>query len=160
MYSAEEQDDPVTNANRYVLADITSFFTLLVGIYFPSVTGRFSVLYLRTVCGPWQQTPMLERYSICFLVSSSLTLLITFDPPQELWPAPTVLETCVMLRSPSPLEPLQPSPPRPSSVSSPCGTTWKNTCTNICKICTKSIHLKVNCAFEPIDHQFRPWWIR
>uniref|UniRef100_A0A3B3UMN5 Solute carrier family 12 member 5b n=1 Tax=Poecilia latipinna TaxID=48699 RepID=A0A3B3UMN5_9TELE len=30
---------PTTNANRYVLADITSFFTLLVGIYFPSVTG-------------------------------------------------------------------------------------------------------------------------
>uniref|UniRef100_A0A672R141 Solute carrier family 12 member 5-like n=1 Tax=Sinocyclocheilus grahami TaxID=75366 RepID=A0A672R141_SINGR len=28
-----------TNTNRYVLADITSFFTLLVGIYFPSVTG-------------------------------------------------------------------------------------------------------------------------
>ncbi|XP_037539756.1 solute carrier family 12 member 5 [Nematolebias whitei] len=28
-----------SNANRYVLADITSFFTLLVGIYFPSVTG-------------------------------------------------------------------------------------------------------------------------
>uniref|UniRef100_A0A4W6EHJ0 Solute carrier family 12 member 5a n=1 Tax=Lates calcarifer TaxID=8187 RepID=A0A4W6EHJ0_LATCA len=39
MYSAEDQDDPLTNANRYVLADITSFFTLLVGIYFPSVTG-------------------------------------------------------------------------------------------------------------------------
>uniref|UniRef100_A0A8C1WK58 Solute carrier family 12 member 5b n=1 Tax=Cyprinus carpio TaxID=7962 RepID=A0A8C1WK58_CYPCA len=29
----------VTNTNRYVMADITSFFTLLVGIYFPSVTG-------------------------------------------------------------------------------------------------------------------------
>lgn len=40
MYSAEEQDDTLTNANRYVLADITSFFTLLVGIYFPSVTGK------------------------------------------------------------------------------------------------------------------------
>lgn len=38
--SVEEQDDPLTNANRYVLADITSFFTLLVGIYFPSVTGK------------------------------------------------------------------------------------------------------------------------
>uniref|UniRef100_A0A3Q3L3Z5 Solute carrier family 12 member 5a n=1 Tax=Mastacembelus armatus TaxID=205130 RepID=A0A3Q3L3Z5_9TELE len=37
--SVEDQDDPLTNANRYVLADITSFFTLLVGIYFPSVTG-------------------------------------------------------------------------------------------------------------------------
>ncbi|CAG11794.1 unnamed protein product, partial [Tetraodon nigroviridis] len=37
--SVEEQDDPLTSANRYVLADITSFFTLLVGIYFPSVTG-------------------------------------------------------------------------------------------------------------------------
>uniref|UniRef100_A0A3Q4GR29 Solute carrier family 12 member 5a n=1 Tax=Neolamprologus brichardi TaxID=32507 RepID=A0A3Q4GR29_NEOBR len=39
MESVEDQDDPLTNANRYVLADITSFFTLLVGIYFPSVTG-------------------------------------------------------------------------------------------------------------------------
>ncbi|CAM4629203.1 unnamed protein product [Leuciscus chuanchicus] len=28
-----------TNTNRYVLADVTSFFTMLVGIYFPSVTG-------------------------------------------------------------------------------------------------------------------------
>ncbi|XP_048873871.1 solute carrier family 12 member 5-like [Brienomyrus brachyistius] len=32
-------DAPLTNTNRYVLSDITSFFTLLVGIYFPSVTG-------------------------------------------------------------------------------------------------------------------------
>uniref|UniRef100_A0A8C5GMI2 Solute carrier family 12 member 5-like n=1 Tax=Gouania willdenowi TaxID=441366 RepID=A0A8C5GMI2_GOUWI len=39
MQSVEDPDDPLTNANRYVLADITSFFTLLVGIYFPSVTG-------------------------------------------------------------------------------------------------------------------------
>ncbi|KAF3856627.1 hypothetical protein F7725_017350 [Dissostichus mawsoni] len=39
MESAEDQDDPLTNSNRYVLADIGSFFTLLVGIYFPSVTG-------------------------------------------------------------------------------------------------------------------------
>lgn len=35
-----DPDGPTTNANRYVLADITSFFTLLVGIYFPSVTGK------------------------------------------------------------------------------------------------------------------------
>lgn len=40
MESVEDQDDPVTSTNRYVLADITSFFTLLVGIYFPSVTGE------------------------------------------------------------------------------------------------------------------------
>ncbi|XP_054639705.1 solute carrier family 12 member 5 isoform X2 [Dunckerocampus dactyliophorus] len=39
MESVEEPDSPLTNSNRYVLADITSFFTLLVGIYFPSVTG-------------------------------------------------------------------------------------------------------------------------
>uniref|UniRef100_A0A672ZD24 Solute carrier family 12 member 5a n=1 Tax=Sphaeramia orbicularis TaxID=375764 RepID=A0A672ZD24_9TELE len=39
MESAEDPDDSLTNVNRYVLADITSFFTLLVGIYFPSVTG-------------------------------------------------------------------------------------------------------------------------
>lgn len=39
MESVEDPDDPLTNSNRYVLADITSFFTLLVGIYFPSVTG-------------------------------------------------------------------------------------------------------------------------
>ena len=34
-----DPDSPSTTSNRYVLADITSFFTLLVGIYFPSVTG-------------------------------------------------------------------------------------------------------------------------
>uniref|UniRef100_A0A672TCR5 Solute carrier family 12 member 5-like n=1 Tax=Sinocyclocheilus grahami TaxID=75366 RepID=A0A672TCR5_SINGR len=34
-----DPEAPETNTNRYVLADITSFFTLLVGIYFPSVTG-------------------------------------------------------------------------------------------------------------------------
>ncbi|KAJ8401345.1 hypothetical protein AAFF_G00385760 [Aldrovandia affinis] len=37
--SVADPDAPVTNSNRYVLSDITSFFTLLVGIYFPSVTG-------------------------------------------------------------------------------------------------------------------------
>ena len=41
LASVEGVDDPMTNSNRYVLADITSFFTLLVGIYFPSVTGGF-----------------------------------------------------------------------------------------------------------------------
>lgn len=40
MDSVEDPDDPLTSSNRYVLADITSFFTLLVGIYFPSVTGE------------------------------------------------------------------------------------------------------------------------
>jgi len=38
--SVADPDAPLTNSNRYVLADITSFFTLLVGIYFPSVTGQ------------------------------------------------------------------------------------------------------------------------
>ncbi|KAJ8257586.1 hypothetical protein GJAV_G00187370 [Gymnothorax javanicus] len=37
--SVQDPDAPVTNSNNYVLADMTSFFTLLVGIYFPSVTG-------------------------------------------------------------------------------------------------------------------------
>ncbi|XP_034552495.1 solute carrier family 12 member 5b [Notolabrus celidotus] len=36
---ADPDSPPTTGSNRYVLADITSFFTLLVGIYFPSVTG-------------------------------------------------------------------------------------------------------------------------
>lgn len=35
-----DPDIPASSSNRYVLADITSFFTLLVGIYFPSVTGK------------------------------------------------------------------------------------------------------------------------
>ncbi|XP_058499527.1 solute carrier family 12 member 5b isoform X2 [Solea solea] len=39
IVSDVDPDSPVTSSNRYVLADITSFFTLLVGIYFPSVTG-------------------------------------------------------------------------------------------------------------------------
>lgn len=38
--SDADPESPVTSSNRYVLADITSFFTLLVGIYFPSVTGE------------------------------------------------------------------------------------------------------------------------
>ncbi|KAG7228208.1 hypothetical protein INR49_013371 [Caranx melampygus] len=37
--SDADPDSPPASSNRYVLADITSFFTLLVGIYFPSVTG-------------------------------------------------------------------------------------------------------------------------
>lgn len=40
LVSEADPDTPTTNSNRYVLADITSFFTLLVGIYFPSVTGE------------------------------------------------------------------------------------------------------------------------
>uniref|UniRef100_A0AAX7UUZ7 Solute carrier family 12 member 5b n=1 Tax=Astatotilapia calliptera TaxID=8154 RepID=A0AAX7UUZ7_ASTCA len=39
LVSDVDPDSPTTSSNRYVLADITSFFTLLVGIYFPSVTG-------------------------------------------------------------------------------------------------------------------------
>uniref|UniRef100_A0A671XFG8 Solute carrier family 12 member 5b n=1 Tax=Sparus aurata TaxID=8175 RepID=A0A671XFG8_SPAAU len=39
LASDADPDSPPTSSNRYVLADITSFFTLLVGIYFPSVTG-------------------------------------------------------------------------------------------------------------------------
>uniref|UniRef100_A0A671SGC9 Solute carrier family 12 member 5a n=1 Tax=Sinocyclocheilus anshuiensis TaxID=1608454 RepID=A0A671SGC9_9TELE len=39
LSAAVEPDSIPTNTNRYVLADITSFFTMLVGIYFPSVTG-------------------------------------------------------------------------------------------------------------------------
>ncbi|KAG9353366.1 hypothetical protein JZ751_017944, partial [Albula glossodonta] len=39
-----DPDAPLTSSNRYVLADITSFFTLLVGIYFPSVTDMSSVI--------------------------------------------------------------------------------------------------------------------
>lgn len=38
--SNKDPDNAATSSNRYVLADITSFFTLLVGIYFPSVTGE------------------------------------------------------------------------------------------------------------------------
>ncbi|KAI3357611.1 hypothetical protein L3Q82_016023, partial [Scortum barcoo] len=39
LASDMDPESPITGSNRYVLADITSFFTLLVGIYFPSVTG-------------------------------------------------------------------------------------------------------------------------
>lgn len=38
--SVEEPDTLPTNTKTYVLSDITTFFTLLVGIYFPSVTGQ------------------------------------------------------------------------------------------------------------------------
>lgn len=40
LASDADPDVPTSGTNRYVLADITSFFTLLVGIYFPSVTGE------------------------------------------------------------------------------------------------------------------------
>lgn len=56
METVEDQDDPLTNANRYVLADITSFFTLLVGIYFPSVTGEnliFLIYWMCNDCDSW-----------------------------------------------------------------------------------------------------------
>ncbi|XP_029011107.1 solute carrier family 12 member 5-like isoform X1 [Betta splendens] len=39
LASDADPNVPTSSTNRYVLADITSFFTLLVGIYFPSVTG-------------------------------------------------------------------------------------------------------------------------
>ncbi|KAA0712627.1 Solute carrier family 12 member 5 [Triplophysa tibetana] len=39
LSSVMDADSVPTNTNRYVLADISSFFTMLVGIYFPSVTG-------------------------------------------------------------------------------------------------------------------------
>lgn len=45
LSSNVDPDTPTTNANRYVLTDITSFFTLLVGIYFPSVTGDSGDFY-------------------------------------------------------------------------------------------------------------------
>ncbi|KAJ3586102.1 hypothetical protein NHX12_012503 [Muraenolepis orangiensis] len=39
LASVAEEDGPSPASKRYVVADIASFFTLLVGIYFPSVTG-------------------------------------------------------------------------------------------------------------------------
>ncbi|XP_056606360.1 solute carrier family 12 member 5 isoform X2 [Triplophysa dalaica] len=39
LSSVMDAESVPTNTNRYVLADISSFFTMLVGIYFPSVTG-------------------------------------------------------------------------------------------------------------------------
>ncbi|KAF7711478.1 solute carrier family 12 member 5 isoform X2 [Silurus meridionalis] len=39
LTSVEDPDALPTNTKTYVLSDITTFFTLLVGIYFPSVTG-------------------------------------------------------------------------------------------------------------------------
>lgn len=71
MESVEDQDDPLTNANRYVLADITSFFTLLVGIYFPSVTGESincSVHLVFSYC-----CSSLTHLLICLLISVLLS---------------------------------------------------------------------------------------
>uniref|UniRef100_A0A8C5CGF9 Solute carrier family 12 member 5b n=1 Tax=Gadus morhua TaxID=8049 RepID=A0A8C5CGF9_GADMO len=39
LASVADEEGPSPTSNRYVMSDITSFFTLLVGIYFPSVTG-------------------------------------------------------------------------------------------------------------------------
>lgn len=38
--SAQAQETPTDIYKPYVFNDITTYFTLLVGIYFPSVTGR------------------------------------------------------------------------------------------------------------------------
>ncbi len=38
--SAQEQDTPTDSNKPYLINDITTYFTLLVGIYFPSVTGK------------------------------------------------------------------------------------------------------------------------
>ena len=40
LASVADEEGPSPTSNRYVMSDITSFFTLLVGIYFPSVTGQ------------------------------------------------------------------------------------------------------------------------
>lgn len=40
MPSVTPSDAPVDLDQPYVFSDMTSYFTLLVGIYFPSVTGR------------------------------------------------------------------------------------------------------------------------
>lgn len=40
MPSVSDSETPMTNLNRFVQADISTFWTLLVGIYFPSVTGQ------------------------------------------------------------------------------------------------------------------------
>lgn len=38
--SVPVQDTPSDNYQHYNINDITTYFTLLVGIYFPSVTGK------------------------------------------------------------------------------------------------------------------------
>lgn len=59
----------------YVINDIATFFTLLVGIYFPSVTGEDAFLF--------QAKPTRTRFD-------RLLLSVT---PQASWPAPTGQET-------------------------------------------------------------------
>ena len=39
--SYSDPDSALTNLNRYVQADISNFWAMLVGIYFPSVTGQY-----------------------------------------------------------------------------------------------------------------------
>lgn len=99
--STEDPDDPLTNANRYVLADITSFFTLLVGIYFPSVTGeRLDAPVLTAALLSDAATPFISLFPHLFI--DGFVLFLFSFPPQGSWLAPTALETCVMPRSPSP----------------------------------------------------------
>ncbi len=48
--SVQAQETPKDINKAYVFNDITTYFTLLVGIYFPSVTGRwFTVKFQTTV---------------------------------------------------------------------------------------------------------------
>lgn len=73
----------------YVVNDIATFFTLLVGIYFPSVTGAYRIMAYgrnraRGIISPWPR-------------------------PQVSWPDQTGQVTCGTPRSPFLSEPSWPS---------------------------------------------------
>lgn len=50
--SVSSPDTPVDMDQPYVFSDMTSYFTLLVGIYFPSVTGGSRRGHPQHTCGP------------------------------------------------------------------------------------------------------------
>lgn len=51
----------------YVVNDITTFFTLLVGIYFPSVTGEATVFFSSQTCFVFLFTCVIASFISCYL---------------------------------------------------------------------------------------------
>ena len=64
--SVPEAEPNTKPSNRYMLADMSSFFTLLVGIYFPSVTGQCAATFptFHRSAQPWGQRSQLVGQSL------------------------------------------------------------------------------------------------
>uniref|UniRef100_A0A3P8X5C2 Solute carrier family 12 member 5b n=1 Tax=Cynoglossus semilaevis TaxID=244447 RepID=A0A3P8X5C2_CYNSE len=92
LVSAQSPDGATSDWSAYVLADVSSFFTLLVGIYFPSVTGQFTHTHTHT------HTHFSVGGAVLVLYNNQtyrcrLTLFSLHS--QVSWPAPTAPATSI-----------------------------------------------------------------